>query len=214
MFIRRIRSQVIALAGAVALVALVVATCAPNPVPTGVPHTPDATSSAGATSSATVSPTTASPTTSATTDAGCVVAPQSGLLRLNTLLDMTADSDGASDRVTFTFGPIAPGPTGGMGRLTAATPPFSQGGSGLPVEVLGTHHVMLHLDGMLIVDANGKEVYAGPTSLKPGMIALKAIEETDGFEGVYNFVIGYDGNGCVGLTGDSAAGSLTVTIGH
>lgn len=208
MFIHRIRSQVVAVAGAVALVALVVATCGPSPAPTGASSIPDATSSVDA------SPTTASPTTTGTTDIGCVVAPQSGLLRSNRLLDMTADSDGATDRVTFTFGPIAPGPTGGMGRLTAATAPFSHGGSGLPVEVLGTHHVVLHLDGMLIADAEGKEVYAGPTSTTPGMIALKAVEETDGFEGVYNFVIGYDGNGCVGLTGDSAAGSLTVTIGH
>ena len=203
MFIRRIRPQVAALAGAVAVVSLVVATCAPSPVPTSVPHTPDNTTSADA-----------SPTTAGTTDTGCVVAPQSGLLRSNTLLGMTADSDGASDRVTFTFGSIAPGPTGGMGRLTATTPPFSQGGSGLPVDVLGAHHVELHLDGMLIVDEAGNDVFKGPASLKPSMIALKDVEETDGFEGVYNFVIGYDGNGCVGLTGDPAEGSLTVTIGH
>ena len=203
MLIRQQRSQVIGLAGALAALVLLVAACAPAPVPTGAPGPPGLTSSP-----------VASPTTAGTADAGCVVAPQTGLLRSNTLLDMTADSDGASDRVTFTFGPIAPGPTGGMGRLTAATPPFSQGGSGLPVEVEGAHHVLLHLDGMLIVDADGNQVYTGPTSLKPGMIALKDVEETDGFEGVYNFVIGYDGNGCVGLTGNTAAGSLTVTIGH
>ena len=82
------------------------------------------------------------------------------------------------------------------------------------MDVLGAHHVELHLDGMLIVDEAGNDVFKGPTSLKPSMIVLKDVEETDGFEGVYNFVIGYDGNGCVGLTGDPAEGSLTVTIGH
>lgn len=196
------RLPVLRLSGAALVIALLLAACGPSPLPSGAPHTPGASSSAAASSSAEA------------TDDGCVVAPQSGLLRSNTLIDLVVDSDGASDRVTFMFGPVAPGPTGGTGRLTAATPPFSQGGSGLPVKVLGTHHVQLHLDGMLIVDEAGNGVFKGPTSLKPGMIALKDVEETDGFEGVYNFVIGYDGNGCVGLAGNTAAGSLTVTIGH
>ena len=205
MNIQLIRAQAVGWSGAVsalALVALLIAACGSNPVPTGAPIT------AQPTTGATVDPTTSG------IEGGCVVAPQSGLLRSNTLLDLTVDSDGATDRITFTFGPIAPGPTGGTGRLTAATPPFSQGGSGLPVEVLGAHHVQLHLDGMLIVDEAGNGLFKGPTSLKPGMIAVKDVEETDGFEGVYNFVIGYDGNGCVGLTGNTTAGSLTVTIGH
>lgn len=197
----RNRYRLTGLSTTLAGIAFLIVACSPTPVPTGAPGTSSPTASDGA-----------SPTTG--NDAGCVVPPQSGLLRSNTLIDMTVDSDGASDRVTFVFGPIEPGPTGGTGRLTVATAPFSQGGSGLPVEVLGAHHVQLHLDGMLIVDGAGNALYAGPTSLKPGMIALKAVEETDGFEGVYNFVIGYDGNGCVGLSGNTAAGSLTVTIGH
>ena len=188
--------------GLATLVVVLVAACAPV-APSTAPGTTLA-SSPGPTSTVGSSP----------TDGGCVVAPQSGLLRSNTLIDLVVNSDGASDRVTFVFGSVAPGPTGGSGRLTAATPPFSQGGSGLPVDVLGAHHVELHLDGMLIVDEAGNDVFKGPTSLRPGMIALKDVEETDGFEGVYNFVIGYDGNGCVGLTGNAAAGSLTVTIGH
>ena len=193
---------VLRLSGVAAVIALLLAACGPSPIPSGAPYTPEASASAPASSSPEA------------TDGGCVVAPQSGLLRSNTLIDLVVDSDGASDRITLMFGPVAPGPTGGTGRLTTATPPFSQGGSGLPVEVLGTHHVQLHLDGMLIVDLAGNDVFKGPTSVKPGMIALKDVEETDGFEGVYNFVIGYDGNGCVGLTGNTAAGSLTVTIGH
>ncbi|MEO8469855.1 MAG: hypothetical protein ABI573_09330 [Chloroflexota bacterium] len=195
----------IAIAGMAVVMSVVgcASTVIPSSDPTTAPGT-TFTSSPGPTSSVGSSP----------TDGGCVVAPQSGLLRSNTLIDLVVDSDGASDRIAFKFGPVAPGPTGGTGRLTAATPPFSQGASGLPVDVLGTHHVELHLDGMLVVDEAGNGVFKGPTSLKPAMIALKDVEETDGFEGVYNFVIGYDGNGCVGLTGNTAAGSLTVTIGH
>ncbi|MES2208707.1 MAG: hypothetical protein V4515_00750 [Chloroflexota bacterium] len=127
---------------------------------------------------------------------------------------MALGSDGGSDRITFTFGPTAPGPTGGTGRLTAVTPPFTQAGSGLPVAVPGSRFVELHLDGMLIVDEAGSEVYQGETSVRPDMIAIRGIEETDAFEGVYNFIIGYDGNGCVGLSGDAVAGTLAITIGH
>ena len=203
----RLQRSSIGLAGLAAIVVVMGAACTSSVVPSTAPTTAPGTTF----------PSSPAPTAtdgSSPTDGGCVVAPQSGLLRSNTLIDLVVDSDGASDRVTFMFGPVAPGPTGGTGRLTAATPPFSQGGSGLPIEVLGTHHAVLHLDGMLVVDEAGNDVFKGPTSLKPGMIALKDVEETDGFEGVYNFVIGYDGNGCVGLTGNTATGSLTVTIGH
>ncbi len=193
--------SLVGLPGLATLVAVMIAACAPVAPSTTLGTT--LTPSAGPTST----------TVSSSTDGGCVVPPQTGLLRSNTLIDLVVDSDGAYDRLTFVFGPVAPGPTGGTGRLTAATPPFSQGGSGLPVEVLGTHHVELHLDGMLIVDEAGNEVFKGPTTLT-GMIALKDVEEIDGFEGVYNFVIGYDGNGCVALTGNAATGSLMVTVGH
>lgn len=70
-----------------------------------------------------------------------------------------------------------------------------QGGSGQPVEVAGTHFVEFHLDGMLIADEVGGALYQGETSLKPNMVALAQVEMTEAFEGVYNFVIGYDGNG-------------------
>ena len=185
-----------------AILAVVVAGCSSNPSPSTPTGAPTPTLITSGTPLATGA------------DTGCVVVPQTGVLRSNTLIDLTVDSDGVSDRLTFTFGPVAAGPTGGMGRLSGAVPPFTAAGSGLPVDVLGTHFVELHLDGMLIFDEAGDPFFKGATSLKPDMLALKDIEETDGFEGVYNFVIGYDGNGCVGLTGNTAAGSLTITIGH
>ena len=72
----------------------------------------------------------------------------------------------------------------------------------------------LHLDGMLIADEAGNAVYQGETSVKPDLLALRQVEMTEAFEGVYNFVIGYDGNGCVGLVDDEATRTLTITIGH
>ena len=82
------------------------------------------------------------------------------------------------------------------------------------MSVIGPHYVELHFDGMAIMDDAGNPTYLGSKSLKPGLLAPKDIEQTGAFEGVYNFVIGYDGNGCVGLAFDVASSSAMVTIGH
>lgn len=145
---------------------------------------------------------------------GCPVVERTGDLRSNTLIDMRLSTDGLVDRITFQLGEIAPGPTGGKGRLRAVEPPFAQGASGLPVEVTGRHFVEFHLDGMLIADESGNAVYRGEKSVKPALLAVRQVEMTESFEGVYNFVIGYDGDGCVGLIDDPAMRTLTVTIAH
>lgn len=154
------------------------------------------------------------PRSSATSGGGCPVAEQTGLLRSNTLIDLEVGTDGLADLVTLAFGDPAPGPAGGTGRLRAVEPPFVEGGSGEPVDVLGAHHVELHLDGMLIADETGNATYRGETSITPNMLALRQVEMTEAFEGVYNFVVGYDGNGCVGLADDAAARTLTISIGR
>jgi hypothetical protein len=159
-------------------------------------------------------PHTPTPAPSASGGGGCPVAEQTGVLRSNTLIDMAVSSDGVSDSVTFQLGELAPGPTGSAGRLKAVDPPFTEGASGLPVEVMGTHFVELHFDGMLIVDEAGTVLYTGETSVKPGLPALRQVEMTEAFEGVYNFVIGYDGGGCVTLTENATANTITVSIGH
>lgn len=146
--------------------------------------------------------------------AGCPVVERTGDLRSNTLVDMTVSVDGLVDRITFQLGEVAPGPIGSTGRLRAVEPPFAQGGSGLPVEVAGSHFVELHLDGMLLADEAGNAVYRGETSVRPNLSAVRQIEMTEAFEGVYNFVIGFDGDGCVGLVDDPVARTLTITIGR
>lgn len=193
------RVAILVVAGTLAL-ALVACTSAPSPFPTLSPTTGP---------SASASPTSASPTAGA-----CTVLEQTGALRSNTLLNSSVYSNGVVDGITFQLGAMAPDPTGSSGRLKAVNPPFVGGGSGLPVDVLGDHFVELHFDGMLIVDATGNPVYLGRPSLKPDMLALEQVEMTEAFEGVYNFVIGYRGNGCVALVEDAAAKTLTITIGH
>lgn len=165
------------------------------------------------TTSPTQSPT-STPAASPTPGVACPVAEQTGALRSNTLTGMEIRTTVAADQIVFTLGAIAPGPTGSAGRLKAVEPPFSEGGSGLPVEVLGEHFVELHFDGMLLVDESGTVLYTGETSVMPDVPALRQVEMTEAFEGVYNFVIGYDGAGCVTLTDDAAARTLTISLGH
>jgi hypothetical protein len=157
---------------------------------------------------------TAAPTETAVPSGACQFTEQPVVPPSNTLVGLAIASDGTADRLTFTFGEQAANPTETSGRLRPAMPPFAHAGSGLPVEVLGARFVELHLDGMLIADEAGNGIYRGPASLKPALAALKDVEQTDGFEGVYNFVIGYDGNGCVGLQVNVTARTLLVTIGH
>ncbi|MEO7665303.1 MAG: hypothetical protein ABIV26_09270 [Candidatus Limnocylindrales bacterium] len=151
----------------------------------------------------------------ATGSSGCPVSPQTGALHSNTLVGFETSSDGLSDVITFSLGEPASNPAGGgTGSLAAAEPPFTAGGSGAEVAVLGARHVELKLTGMAITDDDGNPTYVGGTSVKPNMLALKQVEELEAFEGVYSFAIGYNGNGCVGLASDPATKTLTLTLGH
>jgi hypothetical protein len=181
-----------------AVVAALAACTAPTVSPSASPTGPE--------------PTGPAPTT--TLAGGCPVAEQTGALRSNTLVDLDLSSDGLSDTVVLTLGEPASNPTGsGTGLLKAGVPPFLSGGSGEEVEVLGEHFVEVRLSSMAITDDNGVPTYEGPSSLKPDMLAVKQVELTEAFEGVYNFVIGYDGNGCVDLVADET-GRVVITIGH
>lgn len=190
--------------------------CSPtpsSPASAGAPTSaPSGSAAAPSGTAATATGTAAAPT--GTPGGGCPVAEQSGVLRSNRLLDMTIGSDALSDRITFQLGEPAPEPLGSTGRLRAVVPPFSQGGSGLPVKVEGTRFVEVRLDGMLLAGEDGSPTYTGPTSVKPGLIALRQVEMTEAFEGVYVFVVGYDGSGCVSLLDDAVARTLTLTIGR
>ena len=180
--------------------ALAACTSAPSPSPTLSPTTGP---------SASASPAAASPSAGE-----CTVLAQTGMLRSNTLINSSVYSNGIVDGITFQLGAMASDPTGSSGGLKAVNPPFVGGGSGLRVEVLGDHFVELHFDGMLIADGAGTPIYLGQASVTPDMFALEQVEMTEAFEGVYNFVIGYRGNGCVALVEDAAAKTLTITIGH
>jgi len=142
------------------------------------------------------------------------VVEQSGPLFSNTLVDVGVDSDGLTDRVTFTLGEPASMIRNPVGSLRAAEPPFIEDGSGEEVEVLGQHHLELRLDPMSMFDDAGQPTFIGEGTIKPNMLTLKQVELTGAFEGVYLFVIGYDGAGCVGLVSDPTERTIRISIGH
>ena len=145
---------------------------------------------------------------------GCPVAEQSGPLFTNTLVDVEVDSDGLTDRVTFTLGEPASMIVNPTGTLRAIEPPFFEDGSGFEVDVLGQHHLELRMDPMSMFDDAGEPTFIGEGTHKPDMLSLKQVELTGAFEAIYFFVIGYDGAGCVALTSDEATRTITIAIGH
>jgi hypothetical protein len=179
----------------VVFVTLAVAACAP--VPSRLPSVPP------------------SPTPGATPGGpGCPVSEQSGPLFTNTLVDVAVDSDGFTDRVTFTLGEPASMILNPTGTLRPVEPPFFEDGSGEEVEVLGDHHLELRMDPMSMFDDAGAPTFIGEGTIKPNLLTLKQVELTGAFEAVYLFVIGYEGAGCVALTSDEASRTLTIAIGH
>jgi hypothetical protein len=144
----------------------------------------------------------------------CPFAEQSGPLFTNTLVDVEVDSDGLTDRVTFTLGEPAFMIQNPTGTLRAVEPPFIEDGSGEEVDVLGEHHLELRMDPMSMFDEAGEPTFIGEGTITPAMLSLRQVELTGAFEGIFLFVIGYDGAGCVALTSDEATRTITIAIGH
>ena len=181
--------------------ALALAGCAWTASPSPV-TTPEATEP----STATPAPTTGS--------GGCPLAEQSGPLFTNTLVDVGVDSDGLTDRVTFTLGDPVDMIINPRGTIRPVEPPFIEDGSGEAVEVLGEHHLELRMDPMQMFDAAGNPTFVGEGTITPNFLSLKQVELTGGFEGIYLFVIGWDGGGCVTLSSDEPSRTITIAIGR
>ena len=146
--------------------------------------------------------------------APCPVAEQSGPLFTNTLVDVAVGSDGLTDVVTFTLGDPVDMILNPTGTIRPVEPPFTEDGSGEVVEILGEHHLELRLEPMSPFDAAGNPTFVGEGTITPDLLTLKQVELTGAFEGVYAFVIGYDGSGCVTLSSDEASRTIRIAIGR
>jgi hypothetical protein len=207
------------LAVLIGAVALVTACSAEPPVPSGGPSvdpgaSPIATATAVPSPSATPSaPASTGPSPVPTTAEACAVETQTGRLPSDRMTDVRIDAGSGGDRVTFVFGnassPAPPqGPSEGL--LEIAEPPFVEGASGLPMDIDGERVVFVRFTGMTLVNDVGQPTYDGPTEFTPDSAVLRTVANSEQFEGVVSWYIGFDGPGCVTLSSD--ARSVTVSI--
>jgi hypothetical protein len=176
-----------------------------SPIPTAtVVPTPSSTPSA---------PASVGPSPVPTTAEACAVETQMGRLPSDRMTDVRIDSGSGGDRVTFVFGnPSSPTPPQGPseGLLEIAEPPFVEGASGLPMDIDGDRVVFVRFTGMTLVNDVGQPTYDGPTEFSSEGPMLRTVANSEQFEGVVSWYIGFDGPGCVTLSSD--ARSVTVSI--
>lgn len=125
----------------------------------------------------------------------CPIEPTSGRLASDRLLDVVVDPGGTW--VRFRFGPSS-GPAG-QGRLEAAEPPFDQTASGQAIEVDGERVVRLHFEGLVLFDDLGNPTYGGSDRMAPVGGPIRDVVVEEAFEGVMNWLVGFDGPACVRL---------------
>lgn len=197
----------------VALAAAMTAACSPattTPAPSGATVSPSRAAESALTAP-TAPPT---PTPSPTAVAGCPIASQTGRLPSDRLVDVVISSTATADIVTFVFGDDSlPGPPGAPeGTLGSAEPPFVEGASGEPIELEGEHVALIRFAGMSIVNDVGQPVYDGQLSFQPDTSTLRHVVNSEMFEGVVSWYIGYDGVGCLTLASDGR--NVSVIIDH
>ena len=108
-----------------------------------------------------------------------------------------------ADIVTFQFSPGSLTPAGPpVGSLDVATPPFTEGASGLPIELDGEQALQVVFRGMSLQNDVGQETYTGEREIRatdPSR-SLRHVVVFDESEGQMGWYIGYDGPSCVTLT--------------
>lgn len=146
--------------------------------------------------------------------AACADLPQTGLLPSDRFVDLQVGSGPDADRLTFVFGNASlPGPPSPPeGTLEVATPPYTQAGSGAPIEMTGAHVVQVRFSGMSLANDLGQPTYDGPTEVEPGSTALRHAVLFDASEGIVGWYVGYDGPGCLTLVRSGM--NLTLIVEH
>ncbi len=88
--------------------------------------------------------------------------------------------------------------------------PFTGGASDLPLDVPGNSHLRSHFTNMKIVDEDGVPSYDGPDRFTPDAGPIASVVQQEAFEGVVNWIIGYDASSCA--TVETSADGLAVTV--
>jgi hypothetical protein len=156
---------------------------------------------------------TATPASTPSASVACAM-PPAGILPSDRFTQVQVIPGGTADGLRFIFGNSSlPGPaTPPMGSIAVATPPYTQAGSGAPIDVKGQHVLQLRFDGMSVQNDVGQPTYVGPDELQPNLPAIKDAVLYDASEGVIGWYIGYDGRGCPTVARDGQG--LVLTIPH
>jgi len=188
-----------------AVLALAAAACDPN----SSIATPSASASRSPAASvapsapASVAVTTPNPTGTPAPSVACAVTPQTGTLPSDRLTGMQVLGLPGADIVAFHFSPGSLTPAGPpVGSLDVATPPFTEGASGLPIDLQGQQAIKVVFRGMSLQNDVGQETYTGEREIRwtdPSR-PLRHVVLFDESEGQMGFYLGYDGPACVTLT--------------
>ncbi len=193
---------------AVAIAAtLLVVACVSDAGPTAsLPTTPGASASPPSGSAPTAAPSpSAQPSPAATTvptttpRPTCPPVAYAGFVASDRLSNAAVAPGSNGDLVGFVLDPNQGSPVRPRLTIEPTAPPFVEGASGLPLEIAGEHHVWLKFEGMLHVDDAANVVYEGPRD-QPGIGGpVRQVVLIEAFEGYVQFIIGYDGPGCVAI---------------
>jgi hypothetical protein len=150
---------------------------------------------------ATVTPT-ATPSASAAA-VSCDMKPQTGGLPSDRLTGVQVLGVPGADIVRFQFSPGSLTPAGPpVGSLDVATPPFTEGASGLPVDLQGEQALQVVFRHMSLQNDAGEETYTGERDIRTTDPSrhLRHVVLFDESEGQLGWYLGYDGPACVTLT--------------
>jgi hypothetical protein len=212
------RSLVVA---TLAVVALVVTACDPDSATPSLSATASpspAASAATAPPPASVAATAPPPAATPAPSVACAVTPQTGTLPSDRLTGMQVLGLPGTDIVTFHFSPGSPSPAGApIGSLDVATPPFTEGASGLPIDLEGEQAIQVVFRGMSLQNDVGQETYTGEREIRwtdPSR-SLRHVVIFDESEGQMGWYVGYDGPACVTLAreGDDIVVSIAFGTG-
>jgi len=204
------------LVGRVAVVALVVAACGPGPATPSPPVSanPTPVTSVAPSAPPSVAAPTPAPAATPAASVACALTPQTGTLPSDRLTGMQVVGVPGADIVRFQFSPGSLTPAGPpVGSLDVATPPFTEGASGLPIELGGDQALEVVFRGMSLQNDVGQETYTGEREIlgtDPSR-SLRHVIVFDESEGQMGWYIGYDGPACVRLTleGDDVLVAIT-----
>jgi hypothetical protein len=117
---------------------------------------------------------------------------ESGTVAIANIVDVRVGTHDGYDRVVFEFEQGTPELT-----LDRAEPPFTQDGSGLPIEVDGSSFLGLVMRGGTKQTDAGTSSYDGSTDIAAGFPALVHLIEAGDFERQSTWYLGLTGEACV-----------------